>query len=554
MKKPLLSELTVKEKIGQLLMLHGPWQAYGPAPTKPKEINEQLVKEATERMLLEVEKYQPGTFWLDGIPRMSSTFTFAEDKAIADLISSKVKYPMLFGDDSEEGMPGHYLDRTMGVGALSKGAANDTDLTYKIDKGICAENRAAGKNWRWSPVIDIPHRLNLGTLGRSVSDDIDTIVKHATAAIEAGISEGVATTLKHFPGDDPFEIRDGHFVTPVINASFEDWYNGQGQTFKRMIDAGALSIMSTHTAFPAIDDEKLGGMYVPATISKKISTNLLRGKLGFKGVLVTDDMAMGGFGAVAPREELIIRAVNAGNDVLLNTKAEDVEIIYRAVEDGRIPMSRIDESCQRVLDMKEKIGLFNDEKPACTPAPEAKKMINETAKEISEKALTLLYDRNELIPASKERIKSVAIVFISHAEWALSRMDVLKREFESRGATAKVFDCIDLDNRDEIFTYDLILYVGYMSQHNPMGLPSFSGRQIKSFFHAFTNASERSIGISVGYPYLHFDCMVAAGTFVNAYSIDDNTLIGLVKGIYGEIPFVGKSPVDIEPKLRYVYC
>jgi beta-glucosidase-like glycosyl hydrolase len=217
-------------------------------------------------------------------------------------------------------------------------------------------------------------------------------------------------------------------------------------------------------------------------------------------------------------------------------------------------MSRIDESCQRVLDMKEKIGLFNDEPTPCTPPAEAKKMINDAAKEISEKAITLLYDRNELLPLSKDKVKSVAIVYISHAEWGMRDMDVIKREFEARGAEAKIFDCIDLDNRDEIFKHDLILYVGYMSQHNPMGLPSFSGRQIKSFFHAFTDASERSIGVSVGYPYLHFDCMAAAGTFIITYSIDDNTLIGLVKGIYGEIPFVGKSPVDIEPKLRYVYC
>ena len=271
-------------------------------------------------------------------------------------------------------------------------------------------------------------------------------------------------------------------------------------------------------------------------------------------MLVTDDMAMGGFGAVAPREELIIRAVNAGNDVLLNTKAEDVEIIYRAVEDGRIPMSRIDESCQRVLDMKEKIGLFADEEHPYSSTEEARALIENSAKAISEKALTLLYDRNEILPVIPEKVKSVAIVFISHAEWALKRMDTIKREFENRGAVAKVFDCIDLYNRDEIFTHDLILYVGYMSQHNPMGLPSFSGRQMMSFFHAFTKASERSIGVSVGYPYLHFDCMTAAGTFINAYSIDDNTLTGLVKALYGEIPFVGKSPVDIKPKLRYVYC
>ena len=553
MKKPQLCEMTVTEKIGQLLMFHG--NCVG----------------TLDELLEVVEKYQPGTFWLDCLPRGEAgsavgeafgldttsrdgtSYPMDEDKRYAALLDSKAKYPILFADDSSQGLQPRYIDRTRAVAPYSVGAADDVELTYQLYKGLAAENRAAGKRWRWAPVIDMPNRLSGGNIGRAYGGDIETIVKHSIATCRAQESEGVVSTVKHFPGCDPYEIRDSHFVTSLINVSLEEWEKTQGQTFQQMIDAGVMSIMTSHEAFPAVEDEKINGKYIPISISEKGITGLLREKMGFKGVILTDDVNMGGLVSVAPREELIIRMINAGHDVLLGIKVSDAEIIHKAVADGRIPMSRIDESCQRVLDMKEKIGLFDDEETPYTPPAEAKRMMTEAAEKISERALTLLYDRNNLLPVSKDKIKSVAIVYISHSAGGLKTMETLKAEFEKRGAEAKIYDCIDFDNRDEIFEKDLILYLGWISQHNPMGMPSFHDRRMQSFFHAFTVSNERSIGISLGYPYIHLDSMSGANTFINAYSCDERTLVALARAIYGEIPFVGKSPVDIEPKLRKIY-
>ncbi len=553
MKKPLLSEMTVKEKIGQLLMFHGNCVA------------------TLDELLEVVEKYQPGTFWLDCLPRGEAgsavgeafgldttsrdgkSYPMEEDRLYAKLIDSKTKYPILFADDSAQGLQPRYTDRTRGVAPFSVGAADDVELTYQLYKGLAAENRAAGKRWRWAPVIDLPNRLSGVSMGRTVSDDIDKVVKHAIATCRAQESEGVVSTVKHFPGCDPYGICDGHFVSHPMIISYEEWYNGQGQTFKRLIDAGVMSIMTTHMSFPAIDDEMINGKYICTTLSKKITTGVLREKLGFEGVIITDDMNMGGLATMTTREDLIIRTVNAGNDVLLGVKVSDAEIVHKAVADGRIPMSRIDESCQRVLDMKEKIGLFDDEETPYTPPAEAKRMMTEASEKISERALTLLYDRHNILPVSKDKVKTVAIVYISHYEGGIKTMETLKAEFEKRGAEAKIYDCIDFDNRDEIFEKDLILYLGWISQHNPMGLPSFHDRRMSSFFHAFTVGNEKSIGISLGYPYIHLDSMTGANTFINAYSCDERTLIALAKALYGEIPFVGKSPIDIEPKLRAIY-
>ena len=545
--------MTLTEKIGQLLMFHGNCVA------------------TLDELLEVVEKYQPGTFWLDCLPRGEAgsavgeafgldttsrdgtSYPMADDKKYAELLNSKAKYPILFADDSSQGLQPRYVDRTRAVAPYSVGAADDVELTYQLYKGLAAENRAAGKRWRWAPVIDMPNRLSGGNIGRSYGEDIETIVKHSIATCRAQESEGVVSTVKHFPGNDPYEIRDSHFVTPVINVSLEEWEKTQGQTFQRMIDAGVMSIMTSHVAFPAVDDEKINGKCIPISISEKGITGLLRKKMGFNGVILTDDVNMGGLVSVASRDELLIRMINAGHDVLLGIKVSDAEIIHKAVADGRIPMSRIEESCQRVLDMKEKIGLFDDEETPYTPQAEAKRMMTEAAEKISERALTLLYDRHNIIPVSPEKVKKVAIVYISHATTGIKTMEVLKAEFEKRGAEAKIYDCIDFDNRDEIFECDLILYLGWISQHNPMGMPSFHDRRMQSFFHAFTVANERSIGISLGYPYIHLDAMTGANTFINAYSCDERTLIALAKAIYGEIPLVGKSPIDVEPKLRAIY-
>ena len=372
--------------------------------------------------------------------------------------------------------------------------------------------------------------------------------------MKAAESEGVASHAKHFPGSDPYGIVDGHFSNTCMRLSFEDWMNEQGLVFKKMIDAGVMTIMTTHRAFPAVDDEMINGKYVPTTISKKITTGLLREKLGFKGVIVTDGLIMASFNTYLPRKELMIRAVNAGNDVLLGVTEEDILMIYEAVENGTIPMSRIDESCQRILDLKEKIGMFDDVETPYTDRETAKAMIEDANRRIAEKALTLLYDRNNLIPLKKDNIKSVALVYISHDEKKIENLDAMKEEFESRGAKTDIYVCINNQNKTEIFEHDLIVYAGYLSRHNPMGMPSFYGEQMRSFFYAFSEANERSIGMSMGHPCIHIDAMAGANTFVNAYSCDTLTLRSFVRALYGEIPFVGTSPMDIEPKIRYVYC
>ena len=548
MKKPLLSEMTVKEKIGQMLL-------FQQGSFTKKYINGKVVNFSDDVLIDAVKKYQPGCFWRGEPPlKVGEVRTLAEEKAFNDRIQAASKYPVLIGADSENGFAYCYSDATETLCLTSIGAADDTELTYQLNKGVCAENRAAGFRWRWSSIVDIPDRFAYYATGRNFSTDPDRIVRHAVAVMRAAESEGVASHVKHFPGHDSYGIGDGHFSATRMRINLDEWEKTQGRTFKEAIDAGVMTIMTTHRAFPDVDDEMINGKYVPTTISKKITTGLLRERLGFKGVIITDDLIMASFNTFMPRDQLIIRTVNAGNDALLGVTEEDIETIYRAVEDGRIPMSRIDESCQRILDLKEKIGMFDDEETPFTDKATAKAMIEDANRRIAEKAITLLYDRNNLLPVKKEKVKSVALVYISHNENKIENLDAMKEEFEARSASVDIYVCINEENKDAIFAHDLTIYVGYISQHNPMGMPSFYGKQMRSFFYAFTEDNDRAIGLSIGHPCIHIDAMGGANTFINAYSPDTLTLRTFVRAIYGEIPFLGTSPFDIEPKIRYVYC
>ena len=561
MEKPSISELSLTEKIAQLLMVSQGHLEY-------RFENNGMVARTMDEVNEIMTKYQYGSIYAygavgkpkldaDGITNVTGMgqVTTEQHKSWLNALQKNVRLPMLFGMDSENGLRYAFKDASQAAPPLSIGAANDEELTRKLAKGIALEHKAAGSNWRWAPVLDIGNRFSGLLIGRTYSDDIERLTRLATATMQGMESENVATTVKHFPGADIYEFRDSHIVTTVINSSLEEWEEKQGKVFQNMIDAGVMTIMTSHTAFPAVDDEKIKGNYIPASFSKKIITDLLRKKMGFEGVIITDDVAMGGITTICSREEKLIRMINAGHDILLGVDPYDFDLVYNAVCDGRIPMERIDKSCERVLALKEKIGLFDEKNKQEVDIWEANKIITETSRGIAEKSITLLYDKNNLLPLSKETIKKVAIVCVSHAAKTIEQLEVMKTEFEKRGAKTDLYDGVNRETYANIVDqHDFIVYVGHISQHRPLGMPSFYDEKMDCFRSAFTRDKEKSMGVSTGYPYVHHDAMQGADTFANIYSCAPECQKAFVKAVYGEIPFVGTSPIDIEPKLRYVYC
>ena len=568
MKKPALSELTLEEKVSQLIMIN----QYA---LFDKEVDGKFVPRSYEEIDEIMEKQQFGGMWYCGNITMRTAnvaeaagaelLTTRESRDFLKRISEKVRIPMLRGIDCEMGPGVTFCDATVTLTCYAVGAADDEQLTFDLFKNIAREIKSSGGTWRWQPVVDLCNRFNGAVQGRSFSDsDMDLIMKHSVAAIKGMQSVKMPACVKHFPSADPYEFRDAHFTPSVNLMSYEEWKETQGKIFKNAIDNGVWSIMVGHYGFPAVDDEKLNSQYVPATLSRKIITGLLREEMGFEEIIVTDAIGMAALTTMCSEEEKLIRMINAGNDLLLSVDLKAHETLCNAVRDGKISMQRINESCQRVLDFKEKMGLFDGSFEETAEIEDIVKETTEISRKISEKSVTMLRDRSNIIPVKKENIKKVAITFSSYSDDFFKYLDVMKEEFEKRGAEVVLSNNFnengtEYDDRYNLFLKlveenDLIIHAAHIGPHCPVGMPTFFNEELRTFEWTFDKENYKSIGVSLGYPYIGHDVMSAAGTYFNIYSIKPEAQKAFVKAIYGEIPIVGKSPVDVEPKRRYVYC
>ncbi|MBO5454657.1 MAG: glycoside hydrolase family 3 protein [Clostridia bacterium] len=566
MKKPLLSEMTLREKINQMIIL-----AQWDLRRRFENGEDYKVERPEEEQIEMLKREQFGSLYAQyGTIVKGRNTDLLDSEAdercksteFADMINweaSFLKIPPLVGGDSERSGAGamHY-DLTSIISPLAMGATDDENLVYEIGAALGRELRCTGVNWRWSPVVDITNRFsNICHVNRVFTDmDVEKQSRLAIAMIKGMQSEGVAATAKHFPGNDPYEYRDGHFCSSSISVSKEEWWKTQGVIFQNVIDAGVYAIMTSHQSFPAIDDSTINGQLRPTTISKKITTDLLKKEMGFEGVIITDGITMGGLASILPWDELIVECVNAGNDVILCASPLDTDTIEKAVLDGRIEESRIDDACQRVLNMKEKLGLFEDGYVNVKyKAEDVRDKTAELSLTAARKAVTLVRDRNSIFPLDKNNIKKVSIIVSSHSDTFYQRdIQHLKKEFEDRGI--EVYMQRRLNNGMELEgianSSDLIIYAAMVSGHMPKGAAALVEKECETYFHAFKYGKEKTIGMSCGSPYLEHDIMEGADAFINLYGTSPYLLKAFVEAIFGEIPFEGKSPVNLKPP-KFVY-
>jgi len=553
-KRPKLSELTLEEKIGQTHV-------------------------ERQHILAKVEDYETyfkdkpcGSVWMFGyrsvmmgwaneamavLPNTSDTSCKNFLNWVREM-DSHLKIPLLPAMDMRVGLKVNFSDLTEVPGPPCLGAANSPELAYEWGECMSAEFDCAGAKWWWGPEVDvIKNRFRGIHHCRTASDNPDKILKITKQQVASMQKRNIAATVKHFPSADPYEFRDPHFSPSCNMSTFEEWWEMQGRVYQELIDSGVYSMMISHTAFPAVDDSMVGDLCRPATISYKIITGLLKEKMGFKGVVITDAITMASVSTLYPQEQLVVEALKAGNDVILGPDLPNyVEVVKRAVLSGELPESRIDDACTRVLDMKEKLGMFEPDYVLGKELEEA--VLERTramSKKLAEKSLTLMYDKKNRLPFDSKEIKKVAIICSTHVDSVFDNLENMKKSFEKRGATVHLQR--RLRNAEEMKQIadenDLIVYAAYIMPHQPIGMPAFYGDECRTFSFAFRYGKEKSVGISLGSPYLYYDYFSNINTFVNAYNSSPETQEAFVAAIYGEIPFEGVSPFKTEPDRGKVY-
>jgi beta-N-acetylhexosaminidase len=266
-----------------------------------------------------------------------------------------------------------------------------------------------GIRQNYAPVADVNINQANPVIGvRSFGADPHAVARLVAAQVHGYQSAGIAATAKHFPGHGDTG-KDSHDDLPLITHSEEEWERLDAPPFRAAIAAGVDSIMTAHLLFPALDPA-----HDPATLSEPILTGILRGRLGHRGVVVTDSLSMAGVRQRYGDDRIPVLALKAGADQLLNPP--DLRVAWQAVLDavrtGEISEQRIDESVLRILEVKARRGLFTD------PYADHERVDRvvgraahrSAADRIAERTTTLLINRRRLLPLSRHRHRTLLVV------------------------------------------------------------------------------------------------------------------------------------------------
>ena len=364
----------------------------------------------------------------------------------------------------------------------------------------------------------------------------------------------MAATAKHLPGGGCDDL-DSHLTTPVNTASREEWFRTSGAPFQAAIDAGVWTIMTSPIACPGIDPE-CGDLIFPRPImtSKAVCTDLLRTQMGFDGLVVTDALTMGGLTLHFRRLEMHLACLNAGNDMLLfvHRLKSVYEYLERCLDDGQLAMARLDEAVRRVLTLKAKLRL-HENSPLMSDAERRKVMTGSTyaadAERLAEKSITLLRDRNSIVPLKPRKGLRVASILITNrAEFKLTRFEDTLREAGCQVTSIQNPPQETLYDRIEAGEWDLLLISLYYPPQWGWSTPRCHGPEARCLMDGFpfANPDVPAIFISWANPYhlYEFACM---DPYLNTYGGCPGTQKACARALLGEIPILGKSPVAQEP-------
>ncbi|MCU9590934.1 glycoside hydrolase family 3 N-terminal domain-containing protein [Bacillus velezensis] len=419
-----VSRMTLDEKLGQMLMPDfRNWQKKGhSSPEALTQMNDEVAGL--------IQKYRFGgvILFAENVKNTEQTvrLTDAFQKASPDI-------PLLLSIDQEGGIVTRLGEGTHFPGNMALGAVRKTAYASQTGAIIGKELKALGINTNFAPVLDINNNPGNPVIGvRSFSSDRDLTASLGLASMKAQQKQDVAAAVKHFPGHGDTDV-DSHYGLPLVTHNQERLRQIELYPFRKAIQAGADLIMTAHVQFPAFDDttykSKLDGsdILVPATLSKKVMTHLLREEMRFNGVIVTDALNMKAIADHFGQEEAVVMAVKAGVDIALmpvqvtslqteNRFARVHSALKKAVQKGEIPLQQINKSAERIISLKIKRGIY--------PAPKetnlkkkiakAKKTVGsknhlKAEKQIAERSVTVLQNKNRTLPFKPKKNSRVLI-------------------------------------------------------------------------------------------------------------------------------------------------
>lgn len=411
----LLSNMTLRQKITQMMMVD--FRYWDEDLTD--DVGQQGFTKMNSQVQKIVEDYDFGSiiYFAQNLVGTEQSFQLSKDLQIAATKDGGI--PLLISADQEGGSVYRLGTGTALPGNMALGAAGDPKYSEKAGEIIGSELSVLGINTNLAPVVDVNNNANNPVIGlRSYSDDAQTVGELASATIKGLRKNNVIGCAKHFPGHGD-TATDSHYGLPVVDKSKEELMKNELKPYQVAIEQGIEMIMTAHILYPQLDNTKVHSdktgqdESLPSTMSKKILTDLLKGEMGFDGVVVTDAMNMAGVANTFDQVQAVKLAFSAGVDmvcmptVLYNLEdLKDLDAIIDGVEEavnnGEIPVSRLDDAVTRILTLKENRGVL-DYNPDNYTLEKAKAVVGskenrEAEREIAAASTTVIRNENNTLP------------------------------------------------------------------------------------------------------------------------------------------------------------
>ncbi len=514
------AELTLKQKIGQLFMC-------GFDGTEPTREIDRLIRD----------------YGLGGIIYFRRNLRdAAQVRQLSARLQEASEHPLFIAIDQEGGMVVRLEEGvTVMPGGMAQGAAANESLTREAARLTGAELREIGVNMNFAPCLDVnnnPHNPVIGV--RSYGEDPRRVAELGFAAIRGYKEGGIVAVAKHFPGHGDTAV-DSHHALPLVPHGADRLNEVELYPFRHAIERKADAIMTAHVVFPAFEPDPA----IPATLSERILTGLLRKQLGFEGVIVTDCLEMNAISETIGVARGAVEAIKAGADLILvshriSRQTAALEAVMEAVMTGEIPESRIDEAASRIWNLKREQGLFGGELPATDRA-----RAEEVQRELSEAAVTVVKGGRHLPLAKDGRTVVVwaepqsrtEVIEVIPQEWTLGRAlcaagydaeEVRIGIAPSEEEAAAVRKAASAGRRVVFVSYDA----------------AFSKRQSELIRELNSGEDGSFVWVAARTPY---DLLAApeAPVYLCTYENKPAMMTALARVLSGELPFKARQPVSI---------
>lgn len=524
----LLEEMTLREKIGQLFFIR--------ANGYFKNVGDESYRQLTSK----IKHYKVG-----GIVFFKGSIY--GQAVLTNRLQTISDTPLWITQDMEFGAAMRVEETTRLTPAMGIAATQNPDYAYLAGKVTAREADALGVHQIFAPVLDVNNNPRNPVINvRSFSGNPDTVALYGQQFMKGVQSEGIVSTAKHFPGHGDTDT-DSHHSLPVINHDYERLQSVELLPFKKVIDDGIESVMSAHIAFPRISSNPR----LPGTLDPFILNRILVDSLNFNGLIVTDGLEMRGISAHYSPGEAVVMALKAGADMMLLSLDEITAIqeVERAVERGNITEERIDRSVRKILAKKKEARLFQSRQ---TDIDLLNFRINspknrQIADKISRKSLTLLKNKNDIIPLRPNKHPRVLVVSVTDtdndekgaalAEEMRTYHPSVRHRVFYRGISAKEKQNILRNAR----WADLIV-IGAHMHINASGNNQFNSSQ-RRLLHQLPSQTPKAL-LTFGNPYAVGD-LPDADVQLLAWDGSDHQLKNTAPALFGASAIGGRLPIDI---------